>query len=243
MSASWNTVKIRHDMLDERILGFLSSLTLPKRLPSDVEVMNPYMDKDVMHLVRDFYTTFFHDNDKRTGLFGINPGRLGAGLTGIPFTDPKRLRDQCGIDNTLNAHEPSSEFVYMVIDRMGGPALFFRRFFISSLCPLGFTESGKNLNYYDRNDLQNAIEPFITRTLNQQIQLGLHTRAAVILGAGKNLKFIERLNGQHSFFTRIVGLPHPRFIIQYKRRFLTDYLDIWERTLEEVSEQNGSNVP
>ncbi len=225
-------------MLDKRIIDFLSKLPLPKGIPAGVEVMHPYTDTGVMRLVRDFYTKFYHDNEVRTGLFGINPGRHGAGLTGIPFTDPKRLRDHCGIDNILSSHEPSSEFVYMVIDRMGGPAEFYKRFFISSLSPLGFTAEGKNLNYYDRPDLQKAIEPYIAITLEQQIQLGLHTQTAVILGAGKNLKFIERLNEQKSYFGRIVGLPHPRFIIQYKRRFLDDYLDIWVRTLEDVGSQN-----
>lgn len=224
-------------MLDQRIIDFLSKLPTPKNIPKGVAIMHPYQDSGVMRLVRDFYSAFFHDEVKRTGLFGINPGRHGAGLTGIPFTDPKRLRDHCRIDNILNSHEPSSEFVYMVIDRMGGPSAFYKRFFISSLCPLGFTAEGKNLNYYDRPDLQKAIEPYIVKTLLQQIQLGLHKQTAVILGAGKNLKFIERLNVEHGFFGRIIGLPHPRFIIQYKRHFLDDYLDIWERTLDEVSEQ------
>lgn len=224
--------------MDQRIIDFLFKLLTPKGIPKGVKVMHPYQDTSVMRLVRDFYTTFFQDNVKRTGLFGINPGRHGAGLTGIPFTDPKRLRDNCGIDNILSSHEPSSEFVYMVIDRMGGASAFYKRFFISSLCPLGFTEEGKNLNYYDRPDLQKAIEPYIIKTLQQQVQLGLHKQTAIILGAGKNLKFIEKLNVEQGFFKKIVGLPHPRFIIQYKRRFLDDYLDIWEKTLDEVSEQN-----
>lgn len=225
-------------MRDQEIIKFLSSLRKPRDIPEGVEVMNPYRDSRVMELVRQFYTGFFADERMRTGLFGINPGRHGAGLTGIPFTDPKRLRDHCRIDTLLQSHEPSSEFVYMVIDRMGGPARFYEQFFISSLCPLGFTSEGKNLNYYDRADLQEVITPYIARMVHRQIRLGLYTGTAIILGAGKNLHFIERLNGEKGFFQTIVGLPHPRFIIQYKRRQLDEYLDLWERTLTKVHHDN-----
>lgn len=30
-------------------------------------------------------------------MLGINPGRLGGGLTGIPFTDPKSIKDKLDI--------------------------------------------------------------------------------------------------------------------------------------------------
>ena len=225
-------------MRDQQIIDFLAGLTIPEGVPEEVEVMHPYQDTGVMDLVQQFYSRYFADERMRTGLFGINPGRHGAGLTGIPFTDPKRLRDDCGIDNALRSHEPSSEYVYAVIDRMGGAASFYKRFFISSLCPLGFTADGKNLNYYDRKDLQQAMEPYIIRTLRQQIDLGLYTHTAIILGAGKNLHFFEELNRREGFFERIVGLPHPRYIIQYKRRFLDDYLAMWKKTLDKARRAN-----
>ena len=46
-------------------------------------------------------------------LLGINPGRFGGGVTGIPFTDPIRLQNVCGIENNFEKkQELSSVFIY-----------------------------------------------------------------------------------------------------------------------------------
>jgi hypothetical protein len=86
---------------------------------------------------------------------GINPGRFGAGVTGIPFTDTKRLEEKCWLTiEGLTTYEPSSVFVYDVIEAYGGVEKFYSDYYISSVCPLGFVkfnEKGKeiNYNYYD----------------------------------------------------------------------------------------------
>src|SRR6201996_1903311 len=83
-----------------------------------------------------------NDNDNNTGriILGINPGRFGAGLTGIPFTDPKRLISECHIPYTGKmSHEPSSVFIYEMINAYGGPEAFYKDIYINSPCPLGFT--------------------------------------------------------------------------------------------------------
>ncbi len=56
--------------------------------PRGVEVLNPYLDDEVMKLCKIFYDKYYNDDRGRVFIVGINPGRFGAGITGIPFTDP-----------------------------------------------------------------------------------------------------------------------------------------------------------
>ena len=197
--------------------------------------MNPYRDPRVLGYVRAFLDRFYGDNGERTLILGINPGRFGAGVTGVTFTDPVALNDFCGIENHLaRRRELSSVFVFDVVRHVGGPAAFFSKFFLSAICPLGFTKSGVNMNYYDDARLAEAVTPFIVKTLRRQIALGARQDVAIILGAGTNLKFIQRLNEEHRFFRELRGLDHPRFIMQYRRKRVADYLRTYERTLASV---------
>ena len=80
----------------------------------------------------DFYEKYYNDNNERYAFFGINPGRFGGGVTGIPFTDPIRLEKICGIPNDFEKkQELSSVFIYDMIDAFGGAAKFYKRFYIS----------------------------------------------------------------------------------------------------------------
>ena len=74
--------------IDNRILYFYQSLSAPHNLPKDIETMNPYTNTKTWAIVEQFYQKYYNDNHLRIALFGINPGRFGAGATGIPFTDP-----------------------------------------------------------------------------------------------------------------------------------------------------------
>ena len=88
-----------------------------------------------------FYTKYYSDNNKRILLLGINPGRFGGGVTGIPFTDPVRLEKVCGIKNDFQKkQELSSVFIYEMIEAYGGAEKFYKQFYISAVSPLGFVK-------------------------------------------------------------------------------------------------------
>lgn len=107
--------------------------------------MNPYRNPEVRQYVKRFLQRYYSDNRRRIAVFGINPGRFGAGITGITFTDPVALETLCGILNDLpKKREPSSVFVYAFAERFGGPAKLFRDFFLTAVSPLGFTKDGRN---------------------------------------------------------------------------------------------------
>ena len=218
-----------------RVFDFYVSLEAP-RVPRGITVMNPYADAGVRSCLRSFLDKYFSDNNPRVLVLGINPGRFGAGITGVTFADPVALADYCGIETGLaRRRELSSIFVYDFINRLGGPDVFHRRFFLTAISPLGFTLAGKNMNYYDDPRLAKAVTPFIVRSIEQQIALGGRRDHAIVLGTGTNFKFMQKLNVEHGFFEQLHALDHPRFIMQYRRRRLEEYLRKYEETFRGVA--------
>lgn len=216
-----------------KVIRFNRDLVYTGRpLPPGIRIMNPFREyEQTLAISERFYRKYYSDNNKRHLILGINPGRFGAGLTGIPFTDPKRLVSECGIQYTGKAaHEPSSVFVYEMINAFGGPEKFYSRFYISSLSPLGFTsvdDKGreKNYNYYDSKELTEAVRGFITDNIRKQIGLGVETDICYCFGTGKNETFLRKLNEEFHFFERIIALEHPRFIMQYKAATKQNYIE------------------
>ncbi len=219
----------------DRALAFYKGLRAPRKLPAGIKVMNPYVLPEVQTYVAKFLQKYFADNRDRVFVFGINPGRFGAGLTGITFTDPVAMEKFCGIDNALEKRrELSSVFVYDFIQRWGGPEKFYRDFFLTAISPLGFMCNGKNCNYYDTVALVKALKPFIVRTLQDQITIGARKKSAILLGRGQNQKFFNAINREYGFFDKVYALDHPRFILQYRRKKLADYLERYEETFSRV---------
>jgi len=224
----------------DKIISFLSHLNLAGPLPNGVDVLNPYKGPGVFEYCKTFYNKYYQDDKQRTLILGINPGRFGGGLTGIPFTDPVKLKEECGIANDLpQKKELSADFIYHLIHAYGGCDAFYQKFYFSSVCPLGFTSKGKNYNYYDTPALQKAVYPFIVQSLEQQIDFGLNTKFVYCLGEGKNLKFLHKLNDEKKYFQHIIPLSHPRYIMQYKRKsihaFIDDYLKKLKHPLSFIS--------
>jgi len=212
-----------------------------KPLPPGIRIMNPFQEVSyTMDIVNTFYHKYYNDHHPRHIILGINPSRLGAGLTGIPFTDPKRLMSALRIDYAGKmAHEPSSVFVYEVIEAFGGPESFYSKFYINSPCPLGFTSIDKfgretNYNYYDSRELINAVQGFMVESLQKLIGLGIETDTCFCFGTGKNDKFLSKLNKEYGFFKKIIPLEHPRFIMQYKSKSKQFYIDKYLSAFDSV---------
>jgi len=201
----------------DNILSFLLQVKIPFALPKGVGVLDAHKDEAVQQACKTFYYKYYSDNNTRHLMLGINPGRFGGGVTGIPFTDPIRLLNECGIENRFTKkQELSSVFMYEMINAFGGPQAFYGKVYISSISPLGFVKDGKNLNYYDDAALKKMIEPFVIDCIEKQLAWGIHRDVCYCIGEGENLKYLEALNGKYQWFGRIQGLPHPRFIMQYK---------------------------
>jgi Domain of unknown function (DUF4918) len=219
--------------LDRQLIRFYQQLT-PPTLPKDIDLLYPHPDRQVVKVVKAFFEKFYSDNKPRRLMMGINPGRFGAGITGVNFTAPRQLRENCGIDHPWgNSSELSAEFVYEMITAYGGPAKFYAGYFIGAVSPLGYMKDGKNINYYDDKKLLQAVKPFIVDTIRQQLRMGFITDVCFCIGGEKNHKFLSALNEQHGFFQKIVPLAHPRFIMQYRRKKKQEYINEWLSALQQ----------
>lgn len=219
----------------QRIARFLTSLDFSVSLPPGFEVLNPYVLPEVQSIVETFCARYYTDAQPRLAMWGINPGRFGAGITGLSFTDPFALRNTLGIESKLDGRrELSAEFIYHVIDAYGGPEKFYRDVYMSALSPLGFVRHGVNINFYDDAKLMQDIVPFIRRCVKMQQSFGLRPDVCVVLGTGKLRTFMERHVRHELSYTNVVYLEHPRYIMQYRRSLISDYVAKYVDTIAEI---------
>ncbi len=213
--------------LANQIIKFYYDLDPSKwQLPPGISLLNPFANADARPYFELFYHKYFSDHNQRHLIVGINPGRFGAGITGIPFTDPKILEAECSIENPFHKrYELSAIFIYEMIKEYGTIESFYQKFLISSVVPLGFVKNGKNINYYDDKDLEKSLTPHIIAYVHDQIKFGLATDKVFILGQGKNFKFFHKLNEKEQFFDEVIPLPHPRWVMQYRLKRKKEYLD------------------
>lgn len=218
----------------DKVMKFNRALNFKGRLPHGISILNPFRDNpDINFITELFYRKFYNDNKKRKIILGINPGRFGAGVTGIPFTDTKRLSEICKIKfESFSTHELSSVFIYDMIDKYGGVKKFYNDYYINSVCPLGFVELNSkgnriNINYYDNEQLFRTVKQFIHQSIEKQIEFGIYTDVCYILGS-KNAEVFKKINADKKYFGSIVSLHHPRYISQYKLKskdkYISEYL-------------------
>ena len=209
----------------EKVIQFYQDIRFPDELKAGIEIMHPHLQPEVAEVSSRFYRKFYSDNHDRTFIIGINPGRLGGGVTGVPFTDPAKLDAFCGIKHQLTGQsELSAEFIYKVIQQYGGVQSFYRDFYFTSLSPLGLMKDGLNFNYYDDKEFLNQLLPVMSSWLARQISFGANRARCICLGSGQNLRYLKLINQENQFFDRIDVLDHPRFIMQYKRKILDEYI-------------------
>ena len=225
----------------DKIISFNKNIVFDGELPKNIRIMNPFKEnKEALNISTQFYKKFYNDNHKRHVILGINPGRFGAGVTGVPFTDTKRLLNECCLGFSGKAtHEPSATFIYEMINAYGGVQKFYGKFYIHSICPLGFTiinDKGKeiNYNYYDSKELTEKVYDFIIDNLKTQISFGISTDVCFCFGTGKNEKFLRKINDEFHFFKKIIALEHPRYIMQYQARSKSVFVEKYLAAFNEV---------
>ncbi len=221
----------------DNVITFNRQLHYSGKLPQGFRVLNPYLDNpETMDVMQQFYQKYYNDSDRRRFMIGINPSRHGAGVTGVPFTDTKRLESVCGIEmKSARTHEISSVFMYDMIAQYGGAERFYKDVYINSPFPLAIIRQTKegswlNANYYDDPALFVMVKDFMIESLKSHISLGLDTTEVFVLGK-KNADFIGKLNKEANLFEKLTVLEHPRYIQQYKSRNKQLYIDRYMQAL------------
>ena len=230
--------------LADQLLQHVLSFSLKGvRLPADVRVLDPFNGPnadEVRRIVTAFHRKYYSDDRTRVLMLGINPGRLGAGSTGLSFTDTKRCESDLGIPvQGLRTHEPSSDFFYRMVRAAGGPEAFYSKVYVHAICPLGFVKeqpdcSAVNLNYYDDKVLEQAVTPFVENWLRTLVKCGLRTDVVFCIGTGKNAAYFNKLNERLGLFDRIIALEHPRYVMQYNAKQVDAYVDKYLNALGEA---------
>lgn len=101
---------------------------------------------DQAELVRSYYKKFYSKQGRRIVFCGINPGKYGAGKTGVPFIDFH------GISRMLPGHdrqdkERTAQYMLSIIEEYE-PGEFQDAVYLTNLSWYGFLRNGKNFNYY-----------------------------------------------------------------------------------------------
>ncbi|MCB0609142.1 MAG: DUF4918 family protein, partial [Lewinella sp.] len=71
----------------------------------------------------------------------------------------------------------------------------------------------------------------------RQKAIGALEETAVCLGEGQNYKYFTKINDEHGFFKTIVPLPHPRWVMQYRRRRMEEFKERYLIALTGISGQ------
>lgn len=225
----------------DQVIEFNENLSYSGSLPDGFEVLNPYLDNpETMLVMQKFYHKYYNDSHKRKFIVGINPSRHGAGVTGVPFTDTKRLESVCGIKmESAHTYEVSSVFMYDMIADYGGADLFYQDIYINSPFPLAIVRKTKNgwpnANYYDNKELFKKVKDFMIDSLKKHISLNLDTSEVFVLGK-KNAEFISKLNKEAQLFDTMTVLEHPRYIQQYKSKEKQLYIDKYILALKDKNQ-------
>jgi len=221
----------------KQILDFYFSLPKELTLPNGVEPIYPFNNLETKEVMQQFFHKYYDDTKPRIYLVGINPGRLGSGITGIGFTDAFHLENVCGIANSFDKRvEISASFMFEVIEGYGGLEKFYGDFFFTTTMPLGLLKEEKNYNYYDDKETEKSLESFITETLLKQMSFLQAKPNIICIGQGKNLKYLQAFNKKYHCFESIDVVPHPRWVMQYRRKekekYIQMYLDVLAKVLK-----------
>ena len=221
---SCNTI----ETFTKQILDFYFTISKEMTLPNGVSTIYPFDNAETKRVMQVFFNKYYDDSRPRTFLVGINPGRLGSGITGIGFADGYHLEKYCNISNNFDKRvEISAAFMFEMMEAYGGVEKFYKDFFFTTVMPLGLLKEGKNYNYYDDLVTQNALEPFISETLLKQMSFPQAKPNIICVGTGKNLKYLKSFNDKHQCFESIEVVPHPRWVMQYRRKEKQKYIQIY----------------
>lgn len=159
----------------EQKLDFYQSITTGEN-----KWMSDYLKKENIHiltgfienkdLVINFYKQVYSNIHPRIVLCGINPGRFGAGKTGVPFLDYLSLSEFFPDIKSTN-RENSAQFVYKVIESYGKER-FFNDVYLTNFSWFGFQKKSnnqwKNVNYFE---LPQNIQSVIAESFLEEMEI------------------------------------------------------------------------
>lgn len=186
-------------------------------LSNNVNILSDFLDNK-QNIIQ-FHERYIKNSKPKIVLCGINPGRFGAGLTGIPFIDFNSLGKMLPFVESITS-EKSAGFFFSVIQEFG-IVEFYKNFHVTNLSWYGFCKcnKGSNVNYYDlRTDIQRYLIDIFVREIeyiNPEVIIPLSTQVYHELRALKESGEIKAEIGPR--------LNHPSWITTYRSRELSHW--------------------
>ncbi|MHB1301481.1 MAG: uracil-DNA glycosylase family protein [Burkholderiales bacterium] len=169
-----------------------------------------------------FWQRFYGEGIPRIMVCGINPGRFGAGKTGIPFLDFMSLSKLIpGIERQDS--EKSASFFFEVV-RSFGAETFFHTFYVSNFSSVGYLRDGTNLNYHDLPDVAREI---VERNFLEEIET-IHPTHVISLGKEVHESVRNLLPASIDCSLR---LPHPSWVATYRANETNQWVSRYREVL------------
>ena len=90
---------------------------------------------------------------------------------------------------------------------------------------------GKNINYYEMKNWRNDLLPAVEKELEKHLSWNVNRSKVISIGRGENAKVLKEINDRRGWFEEVVALPHPRWILQYRRKRKDEFLEEYLRAL------------
>ncbi len=185
---------------------------------SGISVLNEFLEN--WEAIEIFNKKFYGGNPPKTVLCGINPGKNGAGKTGVPFIDFTSLsKIMDGVDR--NDTERSAQFFYDVVKEIG-VSNFYNSFYVTNISWVGYIKDNKNLNYYD---LPLTAKQFVYDMFKCEMELLSPDTIISLSGAVKETIAELFINDDINIDAQ---LPHPNYCAFPKNYegCKTEYIDL-----------------
>lgn len=158
-----------------------------------------------IELVKRYYEEVYSKGTNIIVLCGINPGRNGAGRTGIPFLDFKAV-SQLISDIGKEDREQSAQFILSIINEMGKDS-FYRNVYLTNISWFGFTKDNNNLNYYD---LPSPLSTTFTNSFIEEMDI-VQPKVIVPLSMEVERTLKQMRKSGRLRFPIAERLPHPYY--------------------------------
>jgi hypothetical protein len=188
----------------------------------------------------EFHKKYVEPNAPKIVICGINPGRNGAGLTGIPFIDFASL-SQMLPDIKQNDWEQSAKFFFSVIQEFGIET-FYKNFHVTNISWFGFSriDKQKNVNYFEK-DISTEIAIYLIDKFVEEMEL---INPDYIIPLSKTVFYeLESLKKRNKIKAEIgICLNHPSWVTTYRSKDLSKwkqkYVDILSYYIDEKKSTN-----
>jgi hypothetical protein len=198
----------------------------------NIKILSDFIDNK--NNIIEFHKKYIEPNSPKIVICGINPGRNGAGLTGIPFIDFESLSNMLpGIKE--NDWEQSAKFFFSVVQGFG-IEIFYKNFHVTNISWFGFSriDKSKNVNYFEK-DISTEIAIYLIDKFVEEMDL---INPDYIIPLSKTVLYeLENLKKQKKIRAEIgTCLNHPSWVVAYRRKDLSTwrqkYIDTFSKYID-----------